>query len=221
VVAKTFFNYVDFAPAPYITVSPADQYSNINLDKISFYLISQELSYQTAGSLSRLIVGYYKFEEYHSLDTVTNPLYWKLENSDGSLKTPYASFEETLFFSENDKIEFQVYVRARNYDDGKGYINKHGAMVRMLNTVGKFDLFNEFIVKEKASGNTANGYDYNIGLIYNINHDLKINIKGENIFDSGYEQSFLDQVNLSTGRASYVKVPVTQRKFLFGMEFAF
>ena len=217
-VSKTFLSHMQFAPEPYMTIAPADQYSNQNLKENTFHSILQEFSYQNNFSLSKVILGYNSIDDVILIDPNT----LQLRNNKKSIATTLASIEETLFFSQNDKLELQAYVNIIDAPyDGAPRQHYHGGMIRMLNSVDKFDFFNEFIIHEKQNATTSNGHDYNLGLIYHATEDLKFNIKGENIFDDGFEQSYIDQINTLTQETSSTVIPITQRRFWFGMELVF
>ncbi len=217
-VSKTFLSHMQFAPDPYMTIAPADQYSNEGLKENTFHSILQEFSYHNSFSLSKIIFGYNSIEDVILIDPAT----LQLQNNKKSISTTLASIEETLFFSQNDKLELQAYVNIIDapYEDAPRQ-HYHGGMIRMLNSINKFDFFNEFIIHEKQNSTTSNGHDYNLGLIYHATQDLKFNLKGENIFDDGFEQSYIDQINALTQEASFTVVPITQRRFWFGMELVF
>jgi len=136
-VAKTFITSQEFAPSPYQVVSPSSFYSNTKLDKSDYISIFQEIRYQTEATDSKIVFGYTETNNF-----VLPGSNLQLENSKNSLSVLLASLEETIHFSQNDKLELQLYVSSLDSSNSQGYISTHGGLIRMLNTINEFDIFN-------------------------------------------------------------------------------
>ena len=218
-LAKTFISHEEFAPEPYFTVTGSGQYSNVNLKKSSYLSASQELSYNKNDTLSKIVLSYTKARDLHILDHL------KLNNSSEDNDIIMASFEETFSFNTKDKLELQAYVVSLSSPFSNSSDSTHGGMIRMLNTYSKLDLFNELIIREKSSAKVKNSHDYSAGLIYHISQDFQLNIKGENLLDNSYEQTYIDQIyqtdKTTIESVDYLIAPVIERRFWLGMELLF
>jgi preprotein translocase subunit SecA len=57
-----------------------------------------------------------------------------------------------------------------------------------------------------------NSYEYSASIKYHYNKDLSFGFKGDNIFNSGYEQAY---------RGLSYSIPVTEQKFWINVEYLF
>jgi len=216
-ISKTFLTHEEFAPEPYQVVIPSAQYANPNLKESSYLSFLQELSYQTESTQSKLILGYNKTKDFAVPDELT----LQLKNNEADLNVLLFGLEESITFNDNDKLEIQAYVLALDTNGTGNYVSSHGLQVRMLNTIDKFDLFNELIIREKESSLSHNGHDYNLGVIYHVTDDLQFNLKGENLFDNSSQQDYLTKINSITQEQSYITAPINDRRIWLGMELLF
>ncbi len=99
-------------------------------------------------------------------------------------------------------------------------IEHYSYVIRMLNTVSSFDIFNELVIHDNYT-NLDTGYDYSLGVKYEINKDFHISLKGANIFDTGLEWDYANQMTQTGVVTDSVVVPTVERQFLFGMEYLF
>ena len=92
---------------------------------------------------------------------------------------------------------------------------KYGLNLRSFNKYGKFDIYNEFIIKsdyEAFGVSVDSSIDYTASVKYHMSSNLTFGLKGENIFNSGYEQAYR---NLS------YSIPVRDRKIWINLEYLF
>ena len=208
-VAKTFISRQEFASEPYMTISP--YYGNPNLESEIYESIFQEISYAYNQSLWKVVLGYGTNKKTPILDDT-----FTIENSKREIIGKSAALEFTYLFSKNDKLELQTNYTYLQSPYGYSSIQHYHNTIRMLNTVSKFDIFNELTTHGGYSDVPA-GYDYSFGVKYAFTKDLHINIKGENIFNKGLKNSYLSK----TLPQESVVVPVLERRFLFAMECLF
>ncbi len=215
-VSKTFISSQEFASEPYMTVSP--HYGNPELKPESYKSIFQEFSYTTSQTISKLVLGYGTNEGMPILDEKT----FKIGNSDIDINGYSAAIEFTLNFNEKDKLELQAnYINTDSpYADGSTS-EHYNYIIRMLNSINKFDIFNELIINTGYS-NVDTGYNYSAGVKYSVTKDFHLNIKGDNIFNTGLKQSFANQIDYITGEITdSVAVPRVEQRFIAGMEYLF
>jgi len=213
-VAKTFISRQEFSSEPYMTVSP--HYGNSKLGEETYYSIFQEFSYAKNSTLSKIVLGYGVTQDIAILDPDT----FQITNSNEDVSLHFAALEFTLFFSEKDKLELQYsYSYLESPYGGSAQHNNY--MIRMLNTISKFDIYNELNINNGYSS-LATGYDYSLGVKYKLTKDLHMSFKGDNIFDSGLEKNYINKINPSNGLVlDTAPVPIIERRFIFGMEYLF
>ncbi len=210
-VSKTFISSQEFASEPYMTISP--HYGNPELDPESYKSIFQEFSYKTPSTLSKIILGYGKNRDIPILDETT----FKIKNSDIEIDGYSAAIEFTLNFSQKDKLELQANYINTDSPYLSGSTSEHyNYIIRMLNSINKFDIFNELIINSGYS-NVDSGYDYSAGVKYSATKDLHFSLKGNNIFNKGLNQSYLNKLF----PIDRVEVPRVEQKFTVGMEYLF
>jgi len=208
-VSKTFISSQQFATEPYMAMQ------NPDLEEQTYTSILQEVSYQTSQTLSKVILGY-GINDKMIVDDGSG-----VRNSDITSALHLIIAEFTLHFSQKDKLELQAnYWSFESPLEGGDDTEHHSYVARMLNSVSDFDIFNELVVHQGYS-NTDTGYDYSAGVKYQVNKDFHINIKGENIFDTGLEADYMNQVIPYSSSNDSVYVPVTERRFTLGMEYLF
>lgn len=205
-VAKTFISSQEFATDPYMLMK------NQNLEESTYRSILQEVSYATPQTLSKIILG------YGNSDNMIIPTgYSSIENSPIKVPLLTAIAEFTYHFSQKDKLELQAnYWYIESPEDKNADPTEHiSYVVRMLNSVSDFDIFNELLIHTGYT-DVDNAFDYSLGVKYNLNKDFHINFKGENIFDNS-----LDAYFYTFPPTDQVIVPSVERRFTFGMEYLF
>ncbi len=210
-VSKTFLSSQEFASEPYMVLHTTNE-----LSAESFISLLQEISYETSKTLSKLVFVYSKNENLLIVDE--NSPYLQVINSDLESDLYNATAEFTYKFSQKDKLELQAnYFNMSSPQDGQKMEHYH-YVARMLNTIGKFDIYNEFIIN---SGYTKvdTGYNYSLGVKYEVNRDFHISLKGDNIFNSGLEWNYLTPTSENSPHS--INVPVTEQQFMLGMEYLF
>jgi iron complex outermembrane receptor protein len=127
----------------------------------------------------------------------------------------------TYMYDNDNKVSID-YFTGKNSDNIE-QSPKYGINLRVFNSFDKFDIYNELLFrpsytydyKTKDGLKTIsmdNSYEYSLSIKYHYNQDLSIGFKGDNIFDSGYEQGY---------RGLDYSIPVTQQKFWLNMEYLF
>ncbi len=209
-IAKTFVSSQEFATEPYMGII------NQELEKVTYKSIIQEVSYQTPQTLSKVILGY-GINENMIIPTMSG-----VGNSNIDPALYSAIVEFTLYFSQKDKLELQAnYWRIESPMDESFDDTEHiSYVIRMLNTVSSFDVFNELVIHNGFS-DVGTGYDFSTGVKYQVNKDFHINVKGVNIFDTGRDRDYINQMAPTGVVIDSVVVPVVERRFTLGMEYLF
>jgi iron complex outermembrane receptor protein len=127
----------------------------------------------------------------------TNRLY---SNSSGiqNLAKPFykqgVSLKNTYNFDNLNRIDTNFYIQNTDNKFSNEKDTNYGAYIRLLNSMGKFDFYNELIYRDGYEGLDA-GYDFNSSITYKHTKDLSISLKGENIFDKALKNSYTTSVN--------------------------
>ncbi len=139
-------------------------------------------------------------------------------NSDLESDMYNAAVEFTYRFSQKDKLELQAnYFNMLSPQDGDIMEHYH-YVARILNTMGKFDIYNELNINTGYT-KVDTGYNYSLGVKYEVNRDFHINLKGDNIFDSALEWNY--RTPKPGDSSSSINVPITEQQFTLGMEYLF
>jgi len=211
IVAKTFLSRQEFIPEPYMTAQPI--VGNPDLDPEVYSAITQEVSYENKDFLYRAILGYGKSKNF----LVPTDKTMVVQNAKDDLISYLASLEFKYFFREKDKLELAVNYTYLDVPNLKDIVRHYSYLIRMVNTISKFDIFNELVI-DTGFDNLDNGYDYSAGIRYAATPDLHINLKGENIFDTGLTRKYYYHVS---PEYKQLEVPVVEQKFMLSMEYLF
>lgn len=181
-VFKTFIYHVESLIEPYIytdtnTVEP--------LKPQTLDTISEEIKYRYKSSEFKLFLAYREHENVFK-ENVLPSLYW-YTNSEDKYKNLVGYLEYTYDFNHDNKLVANV---SYNYAYDMPKEKREGAaFVRSLNSVGKFDVFNE-VVFNRNNIIKKNYFDYSAGVKYRHSKELTLSVKGENIFNRGYEEGY-------------------------------
>ena len=153
----------------------------------------------------------------------TNRLY--SNNGVSNLEKPFykqgVSFKNTFNFDRLNRIDTNFYILNTNNRASDEKDTTYGGYVRLLNTIGKFDFYNELIYRDGYEGLDA-GYDFNSAITYKHTKDLSISLKGENIFDKALKSTYTTEDTTAPYATHTVgPISVTTQKFWLSMEYRF
>lgn len=135
-----------------------------------------------------------------------------------NLSEPYyrqgISYKNTYNFDSLNRIDTNFFIMNTKNEFENEKDTVYGGYIRLLNSVGKFDFYNELIYRDGYEGLSA-GYDFNSAITYNHTRDLKVSLKGENIFDKAIKTIYYDSPN------DLGPISVSTQKFWFTMEYRF
>jgi len=191
--------YIDFTTTP-------------SLDTQVLNAFSEEIKYEQDKNELKFVFTYNVIE---NLIEQSKP-FGAYVNRQGKIHNTSAFLEHTYHFNMDNKLISNItynYIKERSKNDTAAY-------VRLLNTVGKFDIFNE-VVYNYTDFNKEHYFDYSAGVKYHYSDALILSIKGENIFDTGYEDSYFRiDPNTFIPEEPIQISPVEQRVYL-SMEYLF
>ncbi len=140
-----------------------------------------------------------------------------------SLKPYYkkgVSFSTSYEYDLLNRIEGSVFIANERLDSFDYNDVFYGANIKLLNTFGKFDLYNEIIYRGGYDG-LSDGYDYNFAVTYRVNRDFSIYAKGENVFNSAIKTRYHKKSFNMSKDYIFDPISVSSQRFMLGMEYRF
>ncbi len=184
-VAKSYL-YPGFVYTSSFFPSPVK--NNPSLKPVNSNFIVTDIKYDTQDNNFKVGLSY----TGQNNNIVINHNINKFVNNPSSLKSLRYFADFTHHFNQQNKIETEIYsthfissITARS--------PMNGFLIRSLNSIEKFDIFNELVYRSAYTYplpqmfgspiRVKKGYDYNLGVRWHINHAFTLDIKGENIFN--------------------------------------
>lgn len=181
--------------------------TNKNLDFPDIYIYMASLNYKTDNYEVELRTSQHTFKK-HIMYTSNG-----LQNIDIVVKNQFYSLKQTYHFNNNNKILLDIFTGDNNRD--LLWSPKYGINIRTFTNFGKWNIYNELIMKsdyEIFGIDVDNSIDYTAAIKYTASSNFSVGIRGENIFDKGYEQAYK---NLP------YSIPVTDQKIWINLEYLF
>ena len=212
--AKSVLAYQQFATQPYMLISPV--YGNADLISENYTSATQEFTYMQDRYLASIVGMYSQLENYPILDFQTG----KVVNNEKTLDMLSVAFMFKYHYRQKDSFEFNYnYLNTSSLYDSKRNENSN-ILLRSLNTIGDFDLFNEaLILWTPHESRTA--FDYSMGIIYHANDDLTLQLKGENLFNQGIQGQYYNGYDKDNDTINIIKTQIIDQKVWLGMGWLF
>ena len=183
-IAKTYL-YPGFA---YTSTFPNSYFANPSLGAEHYDHFSTEFKYKLKNDTFKIGGAYVVAKDNITLNPSTN----SFTNIEQKIKTSRVYTDYSHSFNPLNTISAEIYNTYFIGDERSEKSSMSGGYIRSINTIGKFDIFNEIIYRSSYTyplpaviGGPIKikaGFDYNIGITWNINHALTASLKGENIF---------------------------------------
>ena len=215
-VSKTFLSSQELIPGPYLVLA-----TDRELKPETYKSIIQEVSYQTDETISKAILVY-SVSENMPMMAPKSDIDPRLEPKSATqeVTTLNAALEFTLHFNKKDKLELQANYMSVDFPDYGEEIVHYNYLIRVLNTISKFDIYNELVINDNFT-DIKTGYNYSLGVKYEVNRDFHINFKGDNIFDSALEWNYRTPDLLNNNPTDTLVIPVIEQRFMLGMEYLY
>ena len=214
---KLFYNRTYLYPGfSYTSPYPKVFEPNPDLNPEHFQNLIGEWKYETQKHTVTLGALWQKKSDAIVIDSIHRTFV----NSDIKHRAAKVYFDYAYAFNPLNRIEMEYY-RGWLLNDSEVRSPLSGGYLRLYNTVGKWDIFNELVYRQGYTYPLAdryggpikvrNGWDYTLGLQWHPHHNLTLSIKGENLLNRALESPVY---GLDT-------VPVFDRKVTFGLEYFF
>lgn len=187
--------------------------------KEDFYGTSAELGYKSNSSHIAFLARYDAFEK----ENIFLPFYNYLAIS-SKIDRYNLSLTYGYNFSSLSKLDFNIAASKTKWDTDEKYSSNwyYNGYVRYLTSYGKFDFSNALIYG--FGEDEKDFYSVNLAINYRHSRSLNFYFKANNIFDSGYEQTFhaFKIVNDSISREDTLEnFKTNPREFFVGFEYIF
>ncbi|WP_456449859.1 hypothetical protein [Hydrogenimonas sp.] len=216
---KTFLTHVEF-PTQLFELLMHDA----SLDSQKFNTVSGEIKYIDESDEWRVTVSGSQAQDA----SIVNPTAHGDRIVNVDLNMLNSSFDFIHNFDEDHRLDFNLYWS--HFDKKTGDTNRNylGGFIRLLDTFGRWDIFNELIYRQQSPGLDP-GWDYSAGAKYHVTKDFSLAFKGVNIFDSARESKFTtlrltvpESAGAVPGFVTGSEVfPVVERQFFFTLEWLF
>lgn len=207
------------------TIEPAIIKSNFssidpNLEPQKFEALSQEFKYNYKKNDLKFLISYTEVKDSIYQDLQTN----KILNYKTTIDTISGYIDYSYIFNKDNKILFDISYSRSNNIQNIGIYKQYSSYIRSLNTVGRYDIFNE-IVYRKDDYRDEGSYDYTLGVNFHKSKDLTYWIKGVNLLDKGYEDTYYRySIDYQANSVTYydpIYITPVDRSILIGVEYLF
>jgi vitamin B12 transporter len=185
---KTFYTKT-YLPPSFYNVDYA--FSNRNLDVQKYKFFTVEGVYTTENQKFRVTHHNVQIDDF----LYYHPKYGFMNISDHTIKTEGFIYSYDYQLSDSDKLSLNYF--ATKITETVNNSNK-GATVKYMGEYDKFEYFSSLIYRNAysyANLNVDASYNISLGTSYNINKNLKVSLKGENLLDSSTQSVFSDSGN--------------------------
>ena len=217
---KIFLNSDSSAPVNYNYIS--NLYSPDDLNSLKMQGINA-LTYSIENKNKKLFLQY--VASYIELSNLTfiSPTTRKIISNKEKVNM-YSTYINTSY-KINANNQFKALFAYGKVDNTPTLKNDNGTIngyVSFSNTFGKISFYNEVYFHDDLETSDNMTFEYAIAVIYKLNNNLELSLKGDNIFYSGYEYSApYTVVNPSTGQLETQENQVTDRLILAQMKYYF
>jgi vitamin B12 transporter len=185
---KTFYTKT-YLPPSFYNVDYA--FSNRNLDVQKYKFFTVEGVYTTENQKFRVTHHNVQIDDF----LYYHPKYGFMNISDHTIKTEGFIYSYDYQLSDSDKLSLNYF--ATKITETVNNSNK-GATIKYMGEYDKFEYFSSLIYRNAysyANLNVDASYNISLGTSYNINKNLKVSLKGENLLDSSTQSVFSDSGN--------------------------
>jgi vitamin B12 transporter len=188
--AKVFYYHTPNLIEPYLYTSWFS--NNYQLKPELSNIIYSQLEYKNNNNYFSFMLGQNKQENalyynpLYSYNPTTSSWRGSIDNYDDIKKTNFVNFEYKYDFNSLNSVSTNYFINFINDAPLVGDYKEYGSFVRFLNTIDKFDIFNELIYRENSIKKHA-WFDYSTGIKYKYSDNLFLSVKGENLFNTAYK----------------------------------
>ena len=184
--------------------------TNPNLDNIHLTIGILSFKYTKNDHTIKLIIA----KSYTSdLIVYDRALSYGYTNSSQTGEYLRYDLQYTYLFNLDNKFSIGLFTGENSSDTVVS--PQYGGIAQLFSKYKQFDIYNELIYKsayDYLGLSMGAALNYTASVKYHYSKDLSLGLRGENIFNSGYEQIY---------RSLDFAIPVTDQKIWFNMEYLF
>jgi len=212
---KTLLGHTEISIDPYLVNSKGFFIKDDKVKKTIENNFDQEIVYKKDTNKFRLLFNYTKVK--NQLIPDFNDQYL-LYNDPNSVEYRNAVFSWTKDYNEIDKLLLSIEYNYNNLYERNN--EKYRFIIRNLNTINKYDIFNELITTKT---NDDNKYYvlFNAGIKYHYSDDFVVSLKGENIFNDSYKQRYFRADPDTLQQTTPVYISPIDQNFILSIEYYF
>lgn len=213
---QSIFNHSEMSLDPYLINSrsylatPNKKYKMQNTDGVV-----ENIIYEKNNQRYELMVDYLKVQNYLVVNTQG-----LLENYSKHLINLGITTRYKLVYNDYNSLFLELsHRRVKNIPRIDTYkINT--VILRTVNSYKKFDIFNE-ILYCRNNLYKRNNYDYSAGIIYHVNNDLSLSLKGTNLLNKAKKQIYYRINPVTFTMETPFEASPIDRKIMFSIEYTF
>ncbi len=195
--------------------APPSYTANPDLDSSDINMISGEVEYMQEKN--RLVFGFAYKEIDNAIRLVqVSPGKKMYDNSDATKNFHRYYIRGEHNFDLDNKIIVEAFKAFKEVDGSPD----SGALIQIFNSFDKFDIYNELVYRSGVSYIPIMGgydidpaYDYTLSVAYNMNKNLSIKAKGENLLDKAS--------NTALDKNGLIQIPAIERRGILTVEYTF
>jgi vitamin B12 transporter len=217
----TFYSYMHSDKIPYLF----DKTDNRDIDNEKLTIVANELKYETEDIEFSHLFSYLVIEKLILFDEFS-----RAYNTEKDYSDILNTFVLKRVFDKDNYLSLELWRRDMrmkiddlefNGVDARLRFNHYynGLTIKSVNRSScNYHFLNEFayVESDKEARYKGGSWIYNFGITYEHEEDLKIFLKGENLFDSMKGERFL---NYHQGEK--YDIPPVERRFIAGVEYSF
>lgn len=208
---KFFASQSYMSPTFYYVDMASPDIDNLNSQKIDYYTLENVYTYNS--NKFNLILTDINVDEMIYLSSNG------FKNSDENIDGNAVVFKYTYDFDLKNQFSFNIYTLNSNQVESN---SSTGGYVKYMGSYNQFDYFTSLIYKEGynfSNFEVKNGFDLNAGTTYNLNKNLSLSLKGENLLNKSIKSLYIDRTNLLTPTPFSLRDD--ERAFLLTMKWLF
>ncbi len=181
---KTFYTKT-YLPPSFFDIEYAFLDKNLDIQKYKFYTV--EAVYTTQNSKMGVIYHDVKIDDFIYLEPTIGFM-----NIDHTIETSGYIFSYEYLFENANKIQLNYYTTTLSETLNNA---SKGGYIKYMGEYDKFEYFTSVVYKNAYSYKDIKvdaSYDLSLGVSYNINKNLKVSLKGENLLDNSTESLYAD-----------------------------
>jgi len=210
-IFKVFYYHYEFGVPPYLIATLYGITSHAKSQKTDVFIgkYKKLLNLNDSIEFIYMYAKHYNYLLYtqNGLESIENPMHMKI-------------FNIRYHKNYNEINDFILDMSDMLFED---FPVKSMRRVVVLNThrYKRFDFFESVVYRySNFYDSSKNGYDVNFGVKYNVNDNLTLSLKGQNILNKRYENGYIT-FDLNTFQTDVIQTPLLERAVTFTMEYMF